>query len=62
MQIVQIEVSEVWLLLREGYDINMVDDDNIVYYLNGVACDTVAGWLNEVENGKKKAAFFYLVA
>lgn len=62
MKIIQIDASEVWILLKEGYDINMVDDDNVVYYLNGVACDTAAGWISAVESGDKKAAFFYLIA
>ena len=62
MTIIQIEAPEVWNLLIEGYEINMVDDDNIIYYLNGVACSTAADWINEVENGKKNAAFFYLIA
>ena len=61
MKIIQIDASEVWTLLKEGYEINMVDDESVVYYINGVPCDTAAGWIDAVESGEKKAAFFYLV-
>ncbi len=61
MKIIQIEPAEVWTLLFEGYEINMIDSDNVVYYLNGYNVDQVTSWIQDVLENKMTAAFFYLV-
>ena len=61
MKIIQIEPVEVWTLLFEGYEINMIDSDNVVYYLNGYNVDQVTSWIQDVIEKKMTAAFFYLI-
>jgi len=61
MKIVQIKASEVWSYLFEDYAINMIDSDNVVYFLNGYNVDQVTTWIHEVMENRMNAAFFYLV-
>lgn len=60
IKIVPVGVGYVWDHLMEGFEINMVDEDNVVYYLNGYAVEQVAKWINEVIEGERAAAFFFL--
>ncbi len=60
IKIVPVDANYVWDHLIEGFEINMIEEDNVVYYLNEFTCDQVAKWLYEVINGERAAAFFYL--
>lgn len=60
IKIVPVGAGYVWDHLTEGFEINMVDEDNVVYYLNGYTVETVVKWIHEVIDGERAAAFFYL--
>ena len=60
MKIIQIEPADVFNLMLLGYEINMIDYANVVYYLYGYNVDQVITWINDVMENRLNAAFFYL--
>ena len=60
IKIVPVGVGYIWDHLAEGFEINMIDEDNIIYYLNGYTVGQAAKLINDVIEGKRAAAFFYI--